>query len=203
MRRLVFIGVLAIAALFAGSLVLLDRLSPDQPPERVGTPATRNEASPRAAPEPALPPVAPPPQPLAPLPAEVARQLESPPTEPAPVLPPDPLPPSGAPPAPAYVRDVLPELQTMVTSRCGELVLRLGDQLRAEGAGPEGHAVLLLDVEPQEDQAKIWGSTLQSPGSTRPALVACAQHALRGHRFEVSHLLPGQRVKVQVVVGVR
>jgi hypothetical protein len=111
------------------------------------------------------------------------------------------LPPSGAPPAPAYFVESLASLQGRLVTRCGQLSLRLGDQLRRDRQQPNGHAVLLLDVEPQDDQAKIWGVTQQEPGTTRPSLVACVQLYLRGLVIPVTHLRRGERVKVQVVVG--
>jgi len=198
-RRSVLIGVLAIGAVFLGSVAILDRLDGSDPSS--ASPRA-SEGPPGRAPEPmveASPPVvrAPTPSP------EVVRQLASPPVEPAPTPPPDPLPPSGAPPAPVYVRQAMGALEAMIVSRCGKMTLRLGDQLRREGRGPGTHAVFLLDVEPMEGEAKIWGTTLQSPGSTRPALVACAQHTLRGHLLQVPSLAPGGRIKVQVVLGMQ
>jgi hypothetical protein len=132
----------------------------------------------------------------------VAAQLAAPPTAPAPAEPEAGLPPSGAPPAPAWARESLPALEARITSRCGRMTLRLGDQLRKDGRRPGGHAVLLLDVEPQDDGAKIWGSTVQSHGTTRQSLIACAQLNLRGLVLPVSYLRKGERVKVQVVLGI-
>lgn len=199
MRHMILGSIVGIGLLFLGSLLVLDRLSGDE----AAAPPAGPEANRRAE---LAPPPAPTPSPRVSTPQptpEVARQLASPPVEPTPREAPAPLPPSGAPPAPGYVREQLGALEALVTSRCGRLSLRLGDQLRREGLDPAGHAVLLLDLEPLAGEAKIWGSTLQSAGATRPALVACAQHTLRGHRLPVTHLQPGARVKVQVVVGLR
>lgn len=205
MRHLVGASILGIGLLFFGSVVILDRLSGDDgaalPPGRDNSrhPPEPTETAP--VPLPALTPR--PPAPAPSVPSEVARQLASPPVEVAPVEDPAPLPPSGAPPAPGYVRERLTSLEALVSSRCGQLSLRLGDQLRKEGLGPAGHAVILIDLEPLAGEAKIWGTALQSNGATRPALVACAQHVLRGHLIPVPHLQPGARVKVQLVVGVK
>jgi len=196
-RRSVLIGVLAIGAVFLASVAILDRLDGS---DSSSAPPLASDGPPGRAPEPTAVPA--PPVVKAPTPSpEVVRQLASPPVEPAPTPPPDPLPPSGAPPAPVYVRQAMGSLEAMIVSRCGKMTLRLGDQLRKEGRGPGTHAVFLLDVEPLDGEAKIWGTTLQSPGSTRPALVACAQHTLRGHLIPVGSLQPGGRVKVQVVLG--
>lgn len=99
------------------------------------------------------------------------------------------------------MRERLGDLVAHVTARCGRLELRLGDQLRQRRQQPDGQAVLLIDLEPQDGRAKIYGSTLQSPGSTRPSLVACAQLHLKGHVLPVPHLQRGERLKVQLVVG--
>ncbi|MBL0278476.1 MAG: hypothetical protein IPQ24_20805 [Anaeromyxobacter sp.] len=129
--------------------------------------------------------------------------MRAPPALPAPAPPPEALPPSGAPPAPGYVRDETTALQATLSSRCGAMELRLGDDLRRRGDEPEGRAVLLVEVEPQPGQLKFWSSTLQSPGQTRPSLVACVQWVLNGYVLPVSRLQPGDRFKVQVVIGVR
>lgn len=141
-------------------------------------------------------PLSPPPPP-----PEVARQLAAPPAAPVPEQPADPLPPSGAPPTPAYVRENLGVLEARLTSRCGRMVLRLGDQLRKDRQEPEGHAVLLLEAEPREGAFKIRGSTIQSMGAMRQSAVACAQLHLRGLDLPVAHLQPGARFGVQVVLG--
>jgi hypothetical protein len=196
MKRLVIPAVLAISLLFGGSLFFLARIDAGSASGLAAPPS----GQPASAPEPTPPPTRPlEPRPVA---AEVAAQLAAPPTAPAPVEPAAGLPPSGAPPAPAYVRESLPAIRARITSRCGRMTVRLGDQLRKDGLQPEGHAVLLLDVEPQDDGAKIWGSTVQSHGTTRQSLVACAQLNLRGLVVPVSYLRRGERVKVQVVVGV-
>lgn len=196
MRRLVVPGLAAIALLFLGSLVLLDRLDDAEP-----GPAGKPDPGPASAPAPD--PAPPPTRPLEPrpVPEEVKAQLASPPQDPMPVPAVGGLPPSGAPPAPAYARELLPALEARVVPRCGRVTVRLGDQLRAAHRDAGGHAVLLLDVEPLQDQARIRGSTVQSYGSTRQSLVSCAQLYLRGHVLPVSYLRPGEPVKVQVVLG--
>lgn len=195
MNRPVLAAVVAILLLFLGSLLLLDQFDAGQP----GPPApTRGSSEPTQVP--LEPPIRVPPAP--PISPEVSRQLAAPPTDPAPVPPQEALPPSGAPPAPAFVRERLDELRARITSRCGRLAFRLGDQLRRDRLGPDGHAVLLLEVEPQDEQLRVVGSTVQSFGSTRQSLVACAQLNLRGLVVPVTYLRRGERVKVQVVVGV-
>lgn len=196
MRRGVVAGILAILLLFLGSLAILDQF--DAPERRAPTDAAIQ--SPEVTARTQGPPV--PPQVSAPRPPpEVARQLAAPPAAPVPVEPVSPLPPSGAPPAPSYFVESMGALQGRLVTRCGQLSLRLGDQLRRDRQQPNGHAVLLLEVEPQDEQAKIWGVTLQEPGTTRPSLVACTQLYLRGLVVPVTHLRRGERVKVQVVVG--
>jgi hypothetical protein len=197
-RRAIVAGLTAITLLFLASVLLLDRLD-DRQPTQTGRPELPASPAVTVTPSPPRPP------PVVPVPAapsaEVSRQLAAPPTAPIPEEPAEPLPPSGAPPAPAYVRENLRALEARLSSRCGKTVLRLGDQLRAERRAPEGHAVLLLEIEPRDDEARVVGSTLQSAGSTRPSLVACAQFNLRGFSFPVSYLRKGERVKVQAVVG--
>ncbi|MBL0276932.1 MAG: hypothetical protein IPQ24_12730 [Anaeromyxobacter sp.] len=193
MRRMLLPSIIAIALVFLGSLALLDWLGGSE----AGDPQT-----PVASPPPAPSVEAPPPAPTA-TPAEVAAEMRAPPSLPAPAPPPEALPPSGAPPAPGYVRDETTGLQATLSSRCGAMELRLGDDLRRRGDEPEGRAVLLVEVEPQQGQLKFWSSKLQSPGQTRPSLVACVQWALNGYVLPVSRLQPGERFKVQVVIGVR
>lgn len=189
-------AVAAITLLFGGSLFFLAQID-------AGSDAAPSAASP-APPAPTVEPAPPPLRPLEPrpVPPEVKAQLAAPPAEPAPAEPEGALPPSGAPPAPAWARESLPALETRIANRCGRMTVRLGDQLRREGRRPGGHAVLLLDVEPQDDGAKVWGSTVQSHGTTRQSLVACAQLNLRGLVLPVSYLKKGERVKVQVVLGI-
>jgi len=196
MRRGVVAGLGAIFLLFLGSLAILDQI--DAPERRTSTDAeVKLPEAPTRTQGPSAPPQVSFPVP----PPEAARQLAAPPTAPVPEEPAPPLPPSGAPPAPAYFAESLTSLQERLVSRCGQLSLRLGDQLRRDRLESNGHAALLLDVEPQDDQAKIWGATLQEPGTTRPSLVACTQLYLRGLVIPVTHLRRGERVKVQVVVG--
>jgi hypothetical protein len=199
MRRSVVGGIAAILFLFLGSLVLLDQFAaappgpdPLAPPSIPGHPA--ETPRPPSIPIRALEP--------RPVPAEVVAQLAAPPSAPAPAEPPAQLPPSGAPPAPAFVRESLGAVEARIVSRCGRMSLRLGDQLRKDRLEPQGHAVLLLEIEPQDDKAKVLGSTVQSYGTTRQSLVACAQLTLRGLVIPISYLRTAERVKVQVVLGV-
>ena len=118
------------------------------------------------------------------------------------LTPPDPLPESGVPPVPAFVRDGTAELQRFLSHRCGAMKLRLGDDLRQGGEGMERGAVLLVEAEPQRDQLVFGPSRLQTQGLARGSLVACVQLSLRGHVLQISRLQPGERITVQVVIGV-
>ena len=192
MRRMLVFAISAIALVFLASLVVLDLMGEadrpvDSPPTETAFSGPSVEVRPSA---PGLP---------APV---VAEQLRAPPAEPTPLPPPGPLPESGVPPAPAFVRDGTAELQRFLSHRCGAMRLRLGDDLRQGGDAMERGAVLLVEAEPQRDQLVFGQSRLQTQGLARGSLVACVQLSLRGYALPISRLQPGERITVQVVIGV-
>ncbi len=192
MRRMLVLAISAIALVFLASLVLLDQMGEaDRPVD--SPPAATTSSGPSVEVPPSTP------SPPAPV---VAEQLRAPPTEAAPLPPPSPLPESGVPPAPAFVRDGTAELQRFLSHRCGAMKLRLGDDLRQGGGALEREAVLLVEAEPQRDQLVFGPSRLQTQGLARGSLVACVQLSLRGHVLPISRLQPGERITVQVVIGV-
>ncbi|MBK9519639.1 MAG: hypothetical protein IPO09_20390 [Anaeromyxobacter sp.] len=196
----VAVAVAGICALFAGSVALLARLDRPDEPSDPGSGLTPTAPPPAAA-------WPPPPELPGPLervsPQVLAAQLRSPPSLPAPAPPEEPLPPAGVPPPPRYVYEIASELEAQVSRRCGTMELRLGEALRRSGLDPEGHAVLLVEAEPQEGQLKLWRATLQAHGRTSPGQVACCQFAMNGLTVPVRRLQAGERFQVQVVVGNR
>ena len=191
MRRMLFFAISAIALVFLASVVLLDLMGePEGPLAHPSEPAAEPVRTVEEPPAPALPSAA------------VAEQLRAPPSAPMPLPPPGALPASGAPPAPAYIRDGTWELQRYLSSRCGAMELRLGDDLRRRGDDAGHDAVLLVEAEPQRDQVVFGQSKLQTQGLTRGSLIACVQLALRGYALPISRLQPGEPVTVQVVIRV-
>lgn len=191
MRKSIAGALVAIAVLFGGSLLLLEALD-DQGPAQAPPPVA-------AAPE------APPPVPTpAPQPAPAPKVIEPPPPSvQAPPVPVEPeLPP--APPRPPYaIADAVETLRAAVVERCGGLEVRDLADLRGRHEPLAGQAVLLLDVEPQQDQLYVWGATTQVAGATRPSLVACAQWAVRSKAVPARGVRPGARFKVQLAVSVK
>lgn len=192
MRRMLVFAISAIALVFLASLVALDLMGEADrpvapPPAESAAPGPNVDAS---LPAPSLPH------------SSVEEQLKAPPVEPAPLPPPSPLPESGVPAAPAFVRDGTAELQRFLSHRCGAMKLRLGDDLRQGRGALERDAVLLVEAEPQRDQLVFGPSRLQTQGLARGSLVACVQLSLRGHVLPISRLQPGERITVQVVIGV-
>ncbi len=181
------VAVLGIGVLFGGSLLLLQFMDQSE------------QAHPAApAPTPASDTATAPPPPPAP------KVIEPPPaTAVAPAVAVDPeLPP--APPGPTYdISDTNEALRRLVVERCGGLEVRFADELRREQEPLSGQAVLLLDVEPQQDQLYVWSASTQAAGATRPALVACAQWAVKAKAVAARGVRPGPRFKVQLVVGMK
>jgi len=123
--------------------------------------------------------------------------MEAPSIMAAPDLPP-------APPRPPYdLTDTRGPLKAIVVERCGGLEVRLGDELRRAKEPLAGQAVLLLDVEPRQDELYVWSASTQVAGATRPALVACAQWAVRSKAVPARGVRPGKRFQVQLVVSVK
>ena len=190
MRRITIVAVLGIGVLFGGSLVLLEALdrpdsthpAPPAPTPEVAAP--RPEVSPSSPPAPKV--IEPPPPSMAALPVPVV-----------PELPP-------APPKPSYdISDTNAALKRLVVERCGGLEVRFAEELRKSQEPLTGQAVLLLDVEPQQDQLYVWSASTQVAGATRPSLVACAQWAVKAKAVDARGVRPGPRFKVQLVVGMR
>ncbi|MGA8891061.1 MAG: hypothetical protein WB493_05795 [Anaeromyxobacteraceae bacterium] len=190
MSRFVVIALVGIALLLAGSLVFLQFLGGDERPERP------------AAVEP--PPVAPPPPQqqrpavVAPPPAATSAELDA-------FLhpPPKAVPAPEAPPPPVDLARDAPSFEARVSSRCGALQLRLGDEMRRKGEEMTGQALLLFPVETLPGQVKLGQGTIQSPGNVRPGLVSCALWALSGQVFPASGVEPGKKFTAQVVLGMR
>lgn len=184
-----FWAILGIGVLFGGSLLLLEAL--DQRDSAHPTPPAPTSA-------PAIPEAPPPAASTTP------RVIEPPPPSavgPAIAIDPE-LPP--APPRPSYeISDTNAELKRLVVERCGGLEVRFADELRKGQEQLSGQAVLLLDVEPQQDQLYVWSATTQVAGATRPALVACAQWAVKAKAVAARGVRPGPRFKVQLVIGVK
>jgi hypothetical protein len=192
MRRLILLAVLAIAVLFGGSVALIAMITGDRPAE----PA-------RASPVPELPAAAPAPVVIAPVPAPAPFVLPAPATPP--VVSPEPEPP---PPPPVVREGVRPELdlgrsvpalQQRITGRCGRMQVRSASSMPGEDA-PE--TVLLLELAPEGQQLAIVNSWVRSPGETRPALVACAQWALRGVKLDAPATRGDASYKVPVILSV-
>ena len=190
MRKTLVAALLGIAVLFGGSVLLLSALD-DQPAEQT------QRSTPAPAPEPAPPPA---PEKPAPTPRVIEPPPPSVPALPVPIEPE--LPP--APPRPPYaINDAVEALRAMVVERCGGLEVRDVADLRGRSEKLSGQAVLLLDVEPQQDQLYVWSATTQVAGATRPALVACAQWAVRSKALPARGVRPGDRFKVQLAVSVK
>ena len=192
MKRFVIIAVAGIALLLAGSLAFIEWLGDRRAPEVAGDPAPV-ATSPTVAPSgpPARGPVVTPPAGVAP---EV-KAFVDPPTRPVPP------PPEPAPVASGGVDGA--SLQAIVSQRCGQMQVRLGDAMRARGEEMKGQALLLFDAEPLDGKVRVGQGRLQSPGNVRPGLVACAQLALKGQVVEAAGIKPGERFTLQVVLGMK
>ena len=185
MRRFVVLALLGIALLLAGSLAFLAFLESDPGP-------VEPAPVPPPSPQPQRPVVvAPPPEATS---AELDAFLHPPPKA---------VPPPDAPPPPVDLAREAPSFQARVSSRCGTLQLRLGDEMRRKGEEMTGQALLLFPVETLRGQVKLGQGTIQSPGNMRPGLVTCAQWALSGQVFPASGVMPGEKFTVQVVLGMK
>lgn len=194
MRRGVLISVLGIGCLFGASLWLLTWLDAAEPA------AVASVAPPDRPPDPILEPTSPP----SPAPALQPKAIEPPPpTTPLPTAAiDDALPP--APTSPTYdISDTIAPLKAAVVAQCGSLEVRYASELRRDRERLTGQAVLLLEVEPRTDELHVWNATTQAPGFTRPALVACAQWAVKSKTLPARGVRPGPRFQVQLVVSVK
>jgi hypothetical protein len=192
MRRLILLAIVAIAVLFGGSVALIAMVTGDRPAE----PARANPAPelPAAAPAPVLVAPAPAPAPFV-LPAPAAPPVVSPEPEPPP---PPPVVREGVRPELDLARSV-PALQQRITGRCGRMQVRSAPSMPAEDA-PE--TVLLLELAPAGKQLTVANSWVRSPGETRPALVACAQWALRGVTIDAPPPRAGGSYRVPVILSI-
>ena len=190
MSRFVVIALVGIALLLAGSLLFLEFLGGDERPDRPATVEPPPVAPPPPQPQrPAV--VAPPPEATS---AELDAFLHPPPKA---------VPAPEAPPPPVDLAREAPSFEARVSSRCGTLQLRLGDEMRRKGEEMTGQALLLFPVETLQGQVKLGQGTIQAPGNVRPGLVTCAQWALSGQVFPASGVTPGEKFTVQVVLGMR
>jgi len=187
-QRFVLLALLGIALLLAGSLAVILWITdsgPDSPaPEPVPVAAP-------AAPEKRAPVVVPPP-------AATAKEIDDF-ENPAPKAVPEP----PAPPPPVDMSRAGPDLEALVSGRCGRMQVRLGDEMRKGGEQITGQAILLFETESVGGKVKLGQSQLQSPGNMRQSLVACAQMALRGQEFDAPGAKEGERFTVQVVLGMK
>ena len=189
MQRFVLLSLLGIAVLLGGSLaVILWMTDPGPalpPPEPAPAPVV-------AQPE-KRPPVV-----VAPLPEVKASDVEA---FEKPVPRSVPEPPAGPP--PVDLAEQTRALESVVSSKCGRMQVRLGDEMRKGDEQITGQAVLLFDAETTAGRVKLGQSRLQSPGNMRQSLVACAQMALRGQEFGAPGAQPDQRFTLQVVLGMK
>jgi hypothetical protein len=89
-------------------------------------------------------------------------------------------------------------LRPSVSRRCGQLSVR---QVSGPGVAPDGAATLALELEVHDGEARVRNSSVRSPGTMRPALVACAQWAMRGVVLPAAAVEPGKSATVFVTVG--
>lgn len=190
MRRRVVAAIAGIATIFAGSVYFIDRLTsadttvgptssdPSPDPPRPPAPDAAAAAAPRT--------IAPPDEPPAPPP--VAEPVEVAPDVSARL---------AASSSQVRVVSQLEALQARVTSRCGAMVLKSPRNPADPTAGLTGQAVILLDLQAADGQARVTGSKILSQGTMRPALTACAQYALRNQVFPAS---PGSSGSLTVPV---
>jgi hypothetical protein len=198
MRRLILVMVAAIAVLAGASVAGIAWVTGEPPPE----PARRGAAlvfEADADPEPLVRAPAAPASALAPA---LAAALAAPPPAdtPEPELPyeqPPPLP--ELPPPPTAPGAAAASLQGRITARCGRMAVRYAP---APAEAVDGMAALVLDLEPLDGEVRVAGSSVRSPGRTRPALVACAQWAVRGLVLPAPGVAGGERTQALLTLGV-
>ena len=113
------------------------------------------------------------------------------------------LPPGNAAAPPLDLRGSVPALEAGITKRCGGLQLQAAQDPTDPARGAQGRTVLLLELQPLGGQLRIADSAVQVPGNTRPALVACAQWALRGLVLPAPSDEPGGTIRVPVLLSMR
>ena len=189
MKRFALLSLAGLALLLGGSLAVILWMTdggPDLPAPEPAPPAAV------AQPEKRAPVVAPPPTAS----ATAVEDFE----KPAPKAVPEP----PAPPPPVDLAQGEKTLEALVSSKCGAMQLRLGDEMRKGGEQMTGQAILLFDAESfQDGKVKLGQSRLQSPGNMRQSLVACAQMALRGQVIDAPGAKPDERFTLQLVLGMR
>lgn len=190
-RRPVVLAAAAIAALFVGAVILVDRLFAEpegpRPQARPAEALQRDTAS----------KVAPPPAPLAPPPAAAPGPAATPP-----------VPATGQPRSPGG-RDLLTslELARVRILECGGVTVeeseagpRARRALARKQAG-QARTVLQLDLESLEGQMAVRGLEVVSQGGPDGEdLVRCARQELLGRALEASNAHPGRRMKMEFVV---
>jgi hypothetical protein len=187
MRRLIWIMFAAIALVAGGSIAVILWLTRPE-----GTPSPTVAL---AVPEPpresellAPPPPAPPPG----VTVEIEEGVSG-------VVPAEPLPPRVTPPPldPARTTEAL---SSRVGARCGRLTVRYaGGDASAAAAGDE--ALLVVKLETLAGEVRVVDSVVHSPGRTRPALVSCAQWALRGAKLPAPGVAPGKTMEALLLIG--
>jgi hypothetical protein len=197
MRRLILVMVAAIAVLAGASVAGIAWVTGEPPPDaaRRGAPVF---AEADADPEPLVRAAAP----ASALPPALAAALAAPPPAdtPEPELPyeqPPPLP--ELPPPPTAPGAAAASLQGRITARCGRMAVRYAP---APAEAVDGMAALVLDLEPLDGEVRVAGSSVRSPGRTRPALVACAQWAVRGLVLPAPGVAGGERTQALLTLGV-
>lgn len=196
MRRLILIMLAGIALLAGGSIAAIAWLTRAE--SGGATSARGRSQEPEAEPAPA--PLAPPPADAvapAPPPPGVTVEIEPGVTG---VVPAEPPPPRVVAPPPVDPARTTEALRTRVGARCGRLTVRYvaGD---ASAAGGGDEAVIVLKLEALAGEVKVVDSVVHSPGRVRPALVSCAQWALRGAQLPAPGVAPGTKMDALLLVG--
>lgn len=191
-RRPVVLAAAAIAALFVGAVILVDRLFAEpegpRPQARPAAEALRRDTESR---------VAPPPAPLAPPPGPATAAAPAPE-----------VPATGQPRSPGG-RDLLSslELARVRILECGGVTAEESEAgpraRRAQARKQAGQArtVLSLELESLEGQMAVRGVEVVSQGGADGEdLVRCARQELAGRALEASNAHPGRRMKMEFVV---
>jgi hypothetical protein len=100
--------------------------------------------------------------------------------------------------APLEVDESSTILRAQISRRCGALSVRYA---RETGGADRDAALLSLELEPLDEEVRVTNSSVMTPGRTRPALVACAQWAMRGVVLPAPGVEPGKPVSAFVAVG--
>ena len=182
-------GLLALALVFAGALLLLDRLSEDP----AGSPALP-EAAPQPSPEPSPPPAPPHAEatPAAPLDIAFQAPVASAPSQVA-----------AQPRAPSGPRkaDLLTSLNRarLRVFECAGLPPPSPSARGRPGSNPASGkpGLLLLDLEPLQGEVMVTAVTVQDRGDATEALLDCARGELEGRPLEAAASAPGKPMKMR------